>query len=156
MTDGSKFEICDHKCSSSNCDDESSCNGFQRGVGCLELVKIFDGYTNCDKGADERDCEVTNTTLHTCPHHWTGRLVPILNYTKCAAFERKGSSYHYPYCRNFYEQSNCSDIERIGGPRCLIDGYMFSVSIFVVCDSDLSKNNQYLIYAPAEKSCIVK
>ena len=36
------------------------------------------------------------------------------------------------------DQTNCSDVERIGG-HCLIDGFMSSVSTFVVCDSEFRR-----------------
>ena len=137
------LRTCDHKCATRACKDETNCNGYQYSFVCvrhgypwsLSLDDLCNGDRRCDNGEDERDCKVTNTTLHTCPHGPTRRLVPIFNYTRCATFDTKGTKGHFPYCRNFYEQTNCSDVGRIGG-RCLINGYLSSVSIYVVCDSE--------------------
>ena len=136
----STFQTCDHKCDSFFCSDESQCNGFQYGIVCTtkgrhrvaSVGSICDGSKNCDNNEDERDCVVTNATLHTCLRFSTGQMVPILNYTRCAAFLNTRTKYHPQYCKNFNEQTNCSDVELIAG-HCLINGYLSSVSIFVVC-----------------------
>ena len=70
--------------------------------------------------------------------------VPILNYTRCSPFKLPEIFDHhkkegeqlllltYPYCLNYLDQTNCSDIERVGG-YCRINGYMSAVSKYVVC-----------------------
>ena len=40
--------------------------------------------------------------------------------------------FDYPYCLDYLDQTNCTDIERVGG-YCEINGFMSSVSKYVVC-----------------------
>ena len=46
------------------------------------------------------------------------------------------ASYTYPYCYDYMDQTNCTDVNRVGG-HCLINGYMSTVSKYVLCDSPL-------------------
>ena len=160
----STAEVCDDKCKvtlwDNKCIDESDCNGYKYGLHCkndggrnryIPVMWICDGDRDCDKGEDEQDCEVTETTPHSCTHYRSKvrrhmmRTVPIFNYTRCSVFDLKGLSIlsiHtvYPYCLNYLDQTNCSDIERVGG-YCDIDGYNSSVSKYMVCfDYDEKKN----------------
>ena len=64
--------------------------------------------------------------------------MPILNFTRCSVFdlEKKDSDDRAnlipPYCLNYLDQTNCSDIERVGG-YCEVNGFMASVSKCMVC-----------------------
>ncbi|XP_063691145.1 uncharacterized protein LOC134823553 [Bolinopsis microptera] len=151
----STTELCDDKCDdthSHNCIDESDCNGYKYGINCtylypytennsLSVYRICDGYKDCKEEEDEQDCNVTENTPHSCTHYHSKvrysktNTVPIFNYTRCSAFDIT-SIYHYkriyPYCLNYSDQTNCSDIERVGG-YCDINGYNSSVSKYVLC-----------------------
>ena len=137
--------LCNDKCDDAvYCIDESDCNGYKYGVNCTDdgsnvyqpVKRICDGYSYCYKGEDERDCKVTETTPHTCTHYYSKvrrnimRTLPIFNYTRCSVFDI--TSEIYPYCLNYLDQTNCSDIERVGG-YCDINGYNSSVSKFMLC-----------------------
>ena len=137
--------LCDDKCDDTYyCIDESDCNGYKYGVNCatylgtryISVDWICDGDSYCDEGEDEQDCKVTESTPHTCTHYtskvWNNktRTVPILNYTRCSVFDIMSEI--YPYCLNYLDQTNCSDIERVGG-YCDINDYNSSVSKFMLC-----------------------
>ena len=56
----------------------------------MQVDLICDGYVDCDNGADESNCAVTNTTLHTCTLSNRRRYQaprPILNNTRCGVFD---------------------------------------------------------------------
>ena len=146
-SDVATAEVCDDKCDDTwgECKDESICNGYKYGINCrshgrnryyIPVEQICDGHKGCDKGEDEQDCNVIESTLHTCTHYYskvhgnTMRTVPIFNYTRCSVVDLKRRI--YPYCLNYLDQTNCSDIERVGG-YCDIDGYNSSVSKYMVC-----------------------
>ena len=67
-------ELCNDKCDDTICIDESDCNGYKYGVNCTDdgrnrycpVKWICKGYSFCDKGEDEQDCNVTET--HTSYH----------------------------------------------------------------------------------------
>ena len=156
-SDVSTAEVCDDKCDDTwgECIDESNCNGYKYGINCrshgrnryFPAKEICDGLKYCDKGEDEQDCNVTESTPHTCTHYRNKvrrnmmRTVPILNYTRCSVVDLK--RHIYPYCLNYLDQTNCSDVERVGG-YCDIDGYNSSVSKYMVCfdyNHTLNSNN---------------
>ena len=134
--------ICNDKCDDYRCIDESDCNGYKYGVKCTNNGKyvpvdwICNRDRSCDEGEDEQDCDVTESTPHTCTHYmskvwWKNmKTVPILNYTRCSVFDI--TSNLLPYCLNYLDQTNCSDVERVGG-YCGINGYNSSVSKQMLC-----------------------
>ena len=144
--------MCDGKCDDyfRSCEDESYCNGYQYGYICYEksgekyfepITSICSEQNNCD--TDTTDCSVSENTAHSCVHYadkidlGKERIVPIFNYTRCSFFV---DSVHLPYCHDYMDQTNCSDIERVGG-YCKVNGFMSSVSKLMICkESDPETN----------------
>ena len=151
--------LCDGKCDIPSCADESNCNGYKYGIFCSkerrtdedENVKleyfpvssICDGrYLDCYYGFDEQDCYVADGITDKCVKN-NGEYsvdiavnVPILNYTRCSVFDEERGI--YPYCKDYRDQTNCTDAQRVGG-YCKVDGYMSSISKNVLC-RNLSTN----------------
>ena len=150
-----KIVPCDDKCDSLNdfpsemnyCKEESNCNGYRYGVNCMKGTQVgyfavqyvCDGWENCNKGLDEKDCDVSNSTAHTCTHYRSSKTVPILDYTRCSVMDTYLGKLE-PYCLNYMDQTNCSDVERVGG-YCEVNGFNSSVSKYVVCkEKDENRN----------------
>ena len=143
--------LCDDECDMPYCEDEGYCNGYRYGVDCR--WNDFDGpgdylpaHLVCvvDCEYQEQICNFTDSDIKTCTHYnsvrWRELTVPILNNTRCSVF---GPDNHKipPYCLDYSDQTNCSDIERVGG-FCKIDGFISSVSKFVVCKNFDSVTNK--------------
>ena len=158
--------LCDDKCDFGHCGDESFCNGYQYGVKCawwdgdyVPVDRICDGYKDCYDEADQKNCTVNSSTVYTCIHYWrkivlgSSIVVPIHNYTRCSVFDLE--EVDHPYCLNYLDQTNCSDIERVGG-YCEINGYMSTVSKYMVCyDYDMKlEQNVTLCDNEIQNSCV--
>ena len=108
---------------------------------------ICDGREYCHDGSDEQNCNVTDSTVYTCPHYREKVVynkiltVPIFNYTRCSAFD-VSNSYH-PYCLNYLDQTNCSDIELVGG-YCEVNGHMSTVSKYMNCYEYDKRSKQHV------------
>ena len=155
------------KCTGDNCkpenrdcstSSETNCDGnckYKYGVTCTSRGEkehfpvgwVCNGYRSCDDGKDEQNCRVTNSTVYTCTHYrtkmwyYTTRTVPLHNYTRCSVFNVNKAFPDYPYCLNYLDQTNCSDIERVGG-YCEVNGYMSTVSKYMVCYEYDEKSKQ--------------
>ena len=138
---------CDGKCDLWLCFDEADCGGYRYGVRCFHrwytlpnfipayFVCYMDESPRCDDESDQRDCTITETTEHSCTHYYSKmlgitRIVPILNYTRCSMLDVSRGL--HPYCLNYLDQTNCSDVNRVGG-YCPVEGMLASISKFVVC-----------------------
>ena len=166
------------KCNGDNCkseneetiaiSDKSNTPEYQYGVNCatrsggdqkIPVSGVCDGYVHCNDRSDEQECTVTESTAHTCTHYREKvkynktQTVPILSYTRCSVFDLDDEE--YPYCLNYLDQTNCSDIERVGG-YCKVNDYMSSVSKDMVCyDYDkISKNKVTLCDDGIQNKCI--
>ena len=141
-------QVCDDKCDSYLCKDESYCNEYQYGINCstiwghdyLPVTRICDGQNDCkEDGLDEQNCTVSNGTVDACVRYYgdfsrKSLEISIHDFTRCSVLD--ASKLKFPYCSNYLDQTNCSDINRVGG-YCMVNGFMSSVSKYVVCkDSD--------------------
>ena len=150
--------LCDDRCEDLYCKSESNCNGYNYGLTCndgqeeREFVSVIEictsGYVALKSLCNKKiNCKVTNQTVSKCERHLFGlvkssRMVPIYNFTRCSVYDHKAHfsfGYardrifpHIPYCKDYSDQTNCSDIERVGG-YCDIKGFNSSVSKYVVC-----------------------
>ena len=134
-------KVCNDICDSPDCKDESNCNGYKYGVDCMwdsgnYLPVHFVCVESCHFLSSE-DCSVGDSEADVCVHYDKNMtaetlIVPILNYTRCSAFDMDSYYQIPPYCLDYLDQTNCSDTERVGG-ICTINGFMSNVSKFVVC-----------------------
>ena len=142
--------LCDDKCDLNYCEDESYCNEYIYGVICstsygdkihVPAGWICDGVKDCDDLSDEQNCNVTDSISQSCTNYYSQveknitLTVPINNYTRCSAFDvrKHYNEYPYAYCLNYLDQTNCSDIGRVGG-YCRVNGFMSSVSKYMICN----------------------
>ena len=153
--------VCDDKCDEWSCEDESMCNGYTYGMYCNgsyngewsyvppEYICSGTRRVQCANSEDELNCGVEeDSTLDTCLHFqqkaYAGRdvLVPIFDNTRCSTFLFGYSDFRtYPYCYDYMDQTNCTDVDRVGG-YCFVRGHMSSVSKYVVCGSWFQRTNE--------------
>ena len=170
---------CDRFCDTADCSDEEFCNGFHYGIKCqkgnhsvnVQPSKICDGSPDCDFEDDERGCDrnkqdapmcVRFTPLEksflsnsNCPYLEV--LIPLFNYTRCAASEKlplycaydvdtgiqvTGKTFYFsPLCNNALDQTNCTD-KSLVAMKCPSNGYMTTISKDVLCKKG-TKTYQY-------------
>ena len=166
-------DICDYKL----CKDESYCNGLHYGLKCMIDNRYYQGDTFilpvdeiCDgtdtdtcfvDEMDEEDCTPSLDTAYTCLNYKRKILnnqdvtIPIFNYTRCSVIASDKYPI-FPYCADLMDQTNCTDEERISG-YCLVNGFVSSVSKYVVCDfkyiSGLQISGTKLCHDDLENQC---
>ena len=142
--------LCDEKCDEMFCDDESNCNGFKYGVACSWITgpeegavtrdgyrQVCDGFDDCSDVSDVVNCKESVNTYLWCTqydkmlYYNSTQTVPLLKSIRCRVLDASKSAVR-PFCLNYLDQTNCSDIERVGG-FCKVNGFMASVSKFMVC-----------------------
>ncbi|KAL5269197.1 hypothetical protein ACHWQZ_G002878 [Mnemiopsis leidyi] len=171
-------EICNNKCYNIECEDEAICNGFTYGIYCqgsasdinrlpiyVRPYNICDKIPHCYNGEDEKDCAVTEETLHICkreinpidPHPPLRIDVPIHNFTRCySQMEGSGGimifNYHR-YCMPpyFIDQTNCTDPDKIG-LTCKYNDYTTSWAKQMVCPS-FNDHHISLCYNGIDENC---
>ena len=154
--------ICDGKCDTDACEDESICNGIFYGMECINKTSgapeylpvelICDGHFDCKGDFDENICNITDySTTQSCLHKKTNKSIPIhdnLVYedvylgetekvanTRCAILNPDGDNVVNPYCANFLDQTNCTDPGRVGG-YCRVNGSPSNISNSMVCNGN--------------------
>ena len=157
-------EICNEICDLDSCEDEATCNGYTYGIFCnsrrnpKRLVyappnQICDGYhKECADAEDEASCEITEFTKTSCRHWYTGKQVPVHNYTRCTSVDKSNavisSTMYCTFDDLILYQTNCSDESRIG-VTCEINGYWSSVSKYLICiESGIAACDDYI-----DKNC---
>ena len=141
-------DICNDVCDSYQCEDEGTCNGYTYGMYCKSWYipprSVCDGHSWCESGEDEENCTLTESTETSCTHDYTGKLVPVHNFTRCVLIDKQVYSRMRDwrkYC-TFADivpyQTNCSDQSRVG-LTCRINGYLSTVSKYLICfDKDVN------------------
>ena len=166
--------LCDDICDEGLCRDELDCNGLTYGVTCWSDKKrtpqsypinnlppqlVCDGIKNCRHREDEANCEIPEASVETCSHYRNKNRgiqiqVPLTNFTRCSPFVLHIETRLLPpYCEYYRDQTNCSDVARVGG-RCLIDGYMSTVSKYVLCDRQNVGDPTNLCDDRLEQACV--
>ena len=144
-------DICNDVCDVPvTCADEALCNDYLYGKYCMRNNELWyaaplflcNGYKLCDDGEDEDDCIVSSSTDTFCEHFWSGKLVPVHNYTRCGPIKRSyfnGNAFSLQvYCvldDIVSYQTNCSDPSRVA-VTCKINGYLSTVSKYLLCFDD--------------------
>ncbi|KAL5268772.1 hypothetical protein ACHWQZ_G002579 [Mnemiopsis leidyi] len=160
---------CDGICNNGNtnsdsCRDESYCGGFSYGRKCSRLGEvayapvhwICNDVKGCDDNSDEEDCDELELGKEYCTHYKAKYIfgeditVPIHNFTRCAIFDiSKGI---FPYCIDFFDQTDCDDTDRIGG-FCEIEGKKRSISKNMVCYHFKANNQKKFCDDGSENFC---
>ena len=141
-------EVCNENCDITHCEDEAFCNGFNYGVYCdywrgiyyVPPKQICNRISQCSKREDEVDCTVTTKTTNICKHFQTGKIVPVLDYTRCTPTKKSDYSIHSSgiYCKIediASYQTNCSDSTKVA-VTCKINSYSSTVSKYLICFDD--------------------
>ena len=141
--------LCDEVCDEVFCVDESFCNAHKYGVRCKWRTgpeegavmrhgyrQVCDGFDGCSDVSDVLNCKESINTSIWCTQYDKKldynktQTVPILKSIRCNVLDASKDA--TPFCLNYLDQTNCSDIERVGG-FCKVNGFMASVSKFMVC-----------------------
>ena len=145
----SRETVCDGTCDTRSCEEEASCNGHVYGVFCepdeegawtsyMPPWAVCNARDDCKTThADEDGCDGVGAE-RLCEGRITGDVVPILDCVSCFPVLLNGvgsRSSFKPYCSNFRDQTNCSDVSR-AALSCLIDGYASTVSVYLLCHGD--------------------
>ena len=140
---------CDGVCADYTCQDESNCNGYRYGMWCNSTVNnqtveykspiyICDITENCNDRRDENICQITNETEQSCRHEYTGRMIPLYNYTRCSVLVERNTVLESTttlmenFCSDYLDQTNCSDHSKVG-LHCPVKGYMSTVAKQILC-----------------------
>ena len=153
--------FCDLVCDLKECEDESTCNGFNYGLWCdnhehyrpPNKICYYDGQY-CIDGADDALCEIGQVQgpMSLCHKHYVGEnvSVPLYNFTRCSAIVRRTRLAMTAFimvmevlCDDFLDQTNCTDDARVG-LHCSIRGFMSTVAHQIVCI-----NRSYLTEIPS-------
>ena len=146
----SSDKICDGYCHWENeCEDEASCNGFNYGIYCTTTSRYIQPVSmNCLIGASNyKNCLQEpgllcgNETDYCYLDSMAKLKLPLLEVTRCSArsIAGNGDSFNMALCEDGRDQTNCSDPTRVAG-RCLIDGYLSTVSNYVTCSDGTGDN----------------
>ena len=135
---------CDDKCDEECCEDESDCSGFKYAsltckdpsVSSCANLDLYDLIPEVCLHDEFEPSIITCNSYIASIENGHEQLSPIVNYTRCTVLnvlrQEEDLPVIYPYCSNYLDQTNCTDIERVGG-YCLVRGFLTSVSKFVVC-----------------------
>ena len=150
-----KSKKCDYVCHELDCRDEAQCNGVTYGEFCqndfyfsilrLGLADVQNQYQRCSMAYYlwESTEFLKTYTGHVCQHSVSGLTVPILDFTRCAAFRYDPflvtdteiwwvTEPMTPYCTNMMEQTNCTDPSRVA-ISCMVNGYRTDISLLAMC-----------------------
>eukprot|EP00116_Pleurobrachia_bachei_P002765 sb/3463027/ len=94
----------------------------------LEWIEIVESSDWCEKSPGEE--EDGDSTIGAKVNQY-----PLFNGSRCFPFEFANALFGFtgqPYCKNGFDQTNCSDPARVAG-KCLIRGYPSTVSTLMTC-----------------------
>ena len=86
-----------------------------------EWIRIEESSDWCETSIEEEEGEIYQ--------------YPLFNGSRCFPFKFANPLFGFterPYCKNGFDQTNCSDATRVAG-ECLIQGYPSSVSTLMTC-----------------------
>ena len=143
-----RIKVCQSDCPRWYCNEDYCTFGFRTTSG-YQYFNSVKGVLSC-VGLKSDCVVVANSTVtdKTCNHHqhygpekvyFRNRLTdtyPKNWYEKnCYFFEHLSQEQYrskFPICTNYSEQTNCTDMERVGG-HCKINGFHSSVSKYMLC-----------------------
>ena len=155
--------ICNGECNEDDftCEDEAHCNGFSYGIYCVTLsrrqrwyvppTELCNGLTDCLKGEDEQNCNVTKETDQSCRTTLKSQVIKLSENMRCSplmVLPDPPGVLTVSLCQDFMEQTNCSDRASVG-VTCLVNKYITSVSKYMVC-----KNLSQICDDELENKCL--